>query len=179
MADAQPFRAVRYSRAAGPLADLVAPPYDAVNDEERAALYTRSPYNVVHVTLPESADAAGRLYREWLADGVLEHDDELSAWLAVESYVGTDGTARERRGAIVSLAAEPYETGAVLPHERTHPHVREERRRLLRATLVQPEPILLLADTRLDLGVPDEAAAFEVEGTRLWRLPADAVDGLR
>ena len=60
MADVQPFRAVRYAGAAGSLADLVAPPYDAVSDEERAALYTRSPYNVVHVTLPESAAAAGR-----------------------------------------------------------------------------------------------------------------------
>ena len=179
MADAQPFRAVRYSRAAGQLADLVAPPYDAVDDEERTALYTRSPYNVVHVTLPESADEAGRLYREWLADGVLEHDDEPAVWMAVESYVGTDGTARERRGAIVSVAAEPYAKGAVLPHERTHPRVREERRRLLRATRVQPEPILLLAETRLDLAAPDEPAALEVEGTRLWRLPADAADGLR
>ena len=67
MADIQPFRAVRYAGAAGALADLVAPPYDAVDDEERAALYTRSPYNVVHLTLPESAGEAGRLYREWLA----------------------------------------------------------------------------------------------------------------
>ena len=76
MADAQPFRAVRYAGAAGPLADLVAPPYDAVDDDERAELYTRSPYNVLHVTLPESAEDAGRLYREWLADGILEQDDE-------------------------------------------------------------------------------------------------------
>ena len=55
MADVQPFRAVRYSGAAGPLADLVAPPYDAVAEDERAELFTRSPYNVVHLTLPESA----------------------------------------------------------------------------------------------------------------------------
>ena len=43
---------------------------------------------------------------------------------------------------------EPYADGGVLPHERTHPRVREERRRLLRETRVQPEPILLLADGR-------------------------------
>ena len=60
MADVQPFRAVRYSGAAGALADLVAPPYDAVDDEERARLYTRSPYNVLHVTLPESAERGRR-----------------------------------------------------------------------------------------------------------------------
>ena len=79
MADVQPFRAVRYSGAAGSLADLVAPPYDAVDEAERAELYTRSPYNVVHVTLPESVGGAGRLYRDWLAQGILARDDEPSS----------------------------------------------------------------------------------------------------
>ena len=77
MADVQPFRAVRYSSAAGPLADLVAPPYDAVTADERARLFTRSPYNVVHLTLPDSAKEAGDLYRTWLAEGVLEREDDL------------------------------------------------------------------------------------------------------
>ena len=170
MADVQPFRAVRYTGAAGTLADLVAPPYDAVGPEERAQLFTRSPYNVVHVTLPESADEAGSLYRAWLSNGILERDDEPVAWLVVEDYVGPDGVARGRRGVAVSLAAEPYEAGSVLPHERTHPRIREERLRLLRAIRVQPEPIFLLTDARLDLEVPERAPDLEVDGTRLWRL---------
>ncbi|HEU0247099.1 MAG TPA: DUF1015 domain-containing protein [Gaiellaceae bacterium] len=172
MADVQPFRAVRYSGAAGSLADLVAPPYDAVGAEERAQLFSRSPFNVVHVTLPESADEAGRLYRSWLSDGILVRDDEPSGWLFVEDYVGPDGISRERRGVAVSLAAEPYETGHVLPHERTHPRIREERLRLLRATRVQPEPIFLLTDAALGLDRPQRAPDLEVDGTRLWRLPA-------
>jgi uncharacterized protein (DUF1015 family) len=171
MAHLQPFRAIRYAGAAGPLADLVAPPYDAVNAEERAQLFTRSPYNVVHLILPESAEEAGRLYREWLSEGILEQDAEPSAWLSAEAYVGPDGVERERRGVVVSLPAEPYETGGVLPHERTHPRIREERLQLLRATRVQPEPIFLLLDGRLELAVPDRAPDLEVGGSRLWRLP--------
>jgi uncharacterized protein (DUF1015 family) len=170
MADVQPFRAIRYSGAAGSLADLVAPPYDAVDEAERARLFTRSPYNVIHVTLPESADEAGRLYRAWLENGVLEQDDDSSAWLVVEDYVGPDGVSRERRGVAISLAAEPYETGSVLPHERTHPRIREERLRLLRSIRVQPEPIFLLTDARLDIEVPERVADLEADGTRLWRL---------
>ena len=166
----KPFRAVRYSGAAGALADLVAPPYDAVGEAERAQLFTRSPYNVVHVTLPESADEAGLLYRAWLEDGILEQDDDPAAWLVVEDYVGPDGVARERRGVAVSLAAEPYATGSVLPHERTHPRIREGRLRLLRAIRVQPEPIFLLTDARLDLEVPERAPDLEVDETRLWTL---------
>ena len=98
MADVKPFRAVRYSGAAGPLADLVAPPYDAVGESERAELFTRSPYNVIHVTLPESAEEAAHLYHAWRADGILDEDDDSAAWLVVEDYVGPDGVGRERRG---------------------------------------------------------------------------------
>ena len=169
MADAQPFRAVRYAGAAGRLADLVAPPYDAVDDDERADLYTRSPYNVVHVTLPESAEVAARLYREWLADGVLEQEAEPSAWVSVERYVGPDGVPRERHGVLVSVPAEPYEAGTVLPHERTHPSIRDERLRLLRATRVQPEPILVLTDAPQTVVVPARAPEISVDGTGLWR----------
>ena len=171
MADVKLFRAVRYAGAAGALAELVAPPYDTVDAGERARLFTRSPYNVVHVTLPESADEAGSLYRAWLSDGILERDDEPAAWLVVEDYVGPDGVARERRGVAVSLAAEPYETRSVLPHERTHPRIREERLRLLRAIRVQPEPIFLLTDARLEIEVPERAPDLEVDATRLWRIP--------
>jgi uncharacterized protein (DUF1015 family) len=148
----------------------VAPPYDAVGEEERAELYTRSPYNVVHVTLPDSAAEAGRLYRDWLASGVLEPESSEAAWIVAESYVGPDGVSRERHGLIASVAAEPYETGSVLPHERTHERTRDERLELLRETGVQPEPIFLLADAPLEVTPPDRPADLEADGSRLWRL---------
>ncbi len=170
MADVQPFRAVRYTGAAGPLADLVAPPYDAVSPAERASLFTRSPYNVVHLTLPDSADEAGRLYRDWLDAGILAREETPAAWLMAEDYVGPDGVARERQGVIVSLAVEPYETGNVLPHERTHPRIREERLRLLRATRVELEPIFVLVDGELDVEPSQGPPDLQVDGARLWRL---------
>jgi uncharacterized protein (DUF1015 family) len=178
MADLKPFRAVRYSGAAGPLTDLVAPPYDAVTPQEREQLFTRSPFNVVHLTLPESAEEAGSLYRDWLADGILEQEVEPASWLLTEEYVGPDGVARERCGILVSVAAEPYESGSVLPHERTHSRIRLERLRLLRATRVQPEPILLLLDGRLDAQTPSRPPELEVDGIRLWRLDGFELDGL-
>ena len=95
----------------------MAPPYDAVDDAERARLYTRSPYNVIHVTLPESAEEAGRLYREWLGDGILAQDEGEATWLVSERYVGPDGVERERHGLIGSVTAEPYASGGVWPHE--------------------------------------------------------------
>ncbi len=170
MADVQPFRAVRYTGAAGPLGDLVAPPYDAVTPAERASLFTRSPYNVVHLTLPDSAEEAGRLYRDWLDAGILAREEIPAAWLMAENYVGPDGVARERHGVVVSLAVEPYETGNILPHERTHPSIRGERLRLLRATRVELEPIFVLVEGELDLEAPEGLPDLQVDGARLWRL---------
>jgi uncharacterized protein (DUF1015 family) len=171
MADVQPFCAVRYSGAAGPLADLVAPPYDTVSPEERKRLAAKSPYNVVHLTLPDSAQEAASLYRTWLGDGILVREPAPGIWFIVEEFIGPDGVARERRGVIVSLAAEPYSTRAVLPHERTHPRIREERLRLLQATRVQLEPIFLLADRPLVVEMPGREPDLQADGARLWHLP--------
>jgi uncharacterized protein (DUF1015 family) len=171
MAMIEPFRAVRYAGAAGSPTDLVAPPYDAVTLEERERLFERSPYNVVRLTLPESAETAGLLYREWLSNGILGREPEPAAWLLVEDYVGPDGLERERRGVVTSLSVEPYAAGRVLPHERTHQRIREERLRLLRATGVQPEPILLLHEGGVGAGRPEGDPDLEADGSRLWRLP--------
>ena len=48
-------------------------------------------------------------------------------WALEQSYVGPDGVARTRFGIVASLKVEPYETGTVLPHERTHAGPKEER----------------------------------------------------
>jgi uncharacterized protein (DUF1015 family) len=110
------------------------------------------------------------MYREWLEGGILAREETPDAWLTVEEYVGPDGVARERHGVVVSLAVEPYETGAVLPHERTHPSIRDERLRLLRATRVQLEPIFVLVDGPLEVAVPDRTPELRADGARLWRL---------
>jgi uncharacterized protein (DUF1015 family) len=97
-------------------------------------------------------------------------EDEQATWLLVEEYTGPDGVPRRRHGVVVSLGVEPYETGSVLPHERTHPRIRDERLDLLRETRVQPEPIFLLADGPLELDAPEQPPDLDVDGTRLWRL---------
>src|SRR2546423_5670125 len=145
MAAVKPFRAERYDESkAGPLERLVAPPYDVISPEERRELLARSPYNVVHLTLPDSEEQAAHSLADWRGRGVLALDAEPAAWALSQTYTGPDGVERTRSGLVVSLRAEPYETRAVLPHERTHAGPKEGRLRLLRATRTQLEPIFLL-----------------------------------
>ena len=152
MADVVPFRAVRYAR---PTPMVVAPPYDVVSPEERAELAARDPHSVVHITLNDSEEEAGRLFRTWLDDGVLVRDDEPAVWALLQDYVGPDGVPRIRQGLVASLRAEPYEARVVLPHERTHAGPKESRLRLLRAARAQVEPIFLLYDGVPPLVPPD------------------------
>jgi uncharacterized protein (DUF1015 family) len=170
MAVLKPFRALRYEvTKAGPLASLVAPPYDVVSPEERERLRAGNPYNVVHLTLPDSPEQAAQDLADWRASGILV-EEPPAAWALEQEYVGPDGIARSRFGLVGSLKVEPYETGTVLPHERTHRGPKEERLRLLRATRVQLEPIFLLYDGAAPVDRPERPPELEVEGARLWRL---------
>lgn len=175
MAQVRPFRAVRYDESkAGPLASLVAPPYDVIGSEERLEYLAESPYNVVHLTLPDSEEDAAHDFTSWREEGVLVDDDE-ALWALEQHYVGPDGVGRTRRGLIVSLEAEPYESGVVLPHERTHSGPKEGRLRLLRAVRAQLEPIFLLYKGTAPYEQPGGPPDLEVEGNRLWRIPDDGI----
>src|ERR671935_110917 len=137
VADVRPFRALHYGAKAGPLATLVAPPYDVISEEERADYLARSPYNVVHLTLPDSEEEAAGDLAAWRESGVLTRDDTDVFWALSQTYTGPDGVERTRNGYVVALRIEPYDRGVVLPHERTHAGPKEGRLRLLRATRSQ------------------------------------------
>ena len=53
VADVRPFRALRYTPAAGPLGTLVSPPYDVISPEQRRGYLAAGPYNAVRLELPE------------------------------------------------------------------------------------------------------------------------------
>ncbi|HKN63356.1 MAG TPA: DUF1015 domain-containing protein [Gaiellaceae bacterium] len=182
MAVVRPFRALRYDPAAGgPLESLVAPPYDVIAPEQREELRRQSPYNVVHLTLPDSDEEAAASLSEWQERGVLVREPEPACWWLAQKYVGPDGVARRREGLVAALSLEPYENRVVLPHERTHAGPKEGRLRLLRATRTQLEPLFFLWDGTVDvdgLGEPDLVADEGGVVSRLWRLDPEFSDAL-
>ena len=170
MAEVKPFRAERYDESkAGPLERLVAPPYDVILPREREEYLARSPYNVVHLTLPDDEEQAGRDVTAWRDQGVLSRDPEPGYWFLSQDYVGPDGVHRTRSGLVASLRAEPYESRVVLPHERTHSGPKEGRLRLLRATRTQLEPIFLLYEGD-PLQRPGREPDLQSGGDKLWRV---------
>jgi uncharacterized protein (DUF1015 family) len=149
MADVQPLRALHYDPAvAGPLADVVAPPYDVIDQTQRAELLARSPRNIVAIDLPQGEPdryaAAGELLAEWQRDGALVRDERPALWAHTQDYSGPDGQRRTRRGFFCRVRIEQYGAGRVRPHERTHPGPKEDRLRLTRATRANISPIFSL-----------------------------------
>ena len=186
MADVQPFRALHYALdAAGGLQALVAPPYDVIDDAQRAELVARSPHNVVEIDLPR-ADGdpyahAAEVFERWQRDGVLVRDEQPAIWALAQDYTGPDGVRRTRHGLFARVGIEDYGPGKVRPHERTHPGPKEDRLRLTRATKANLSPIFSLYDD--PSGAAWSAVAPHVEGApwgevtdedvtvhRLWRV---------
>ena len=180
MARISPFRALRYDESvAGALDELVAPPYDVIDEPSRQSYLESSPYNIVHLTLPESEQAAGTTLGEWRDRGVMRLEEPALWWIA-QHFVGPDDVERTREGLAASIEATPYSEGRVLPHELTHARPKEGRLRLLRATRTQLEPIFLLYDDEPLAEQPDAEPDIDVtEGgvrTQVWRLPAQELE---
>ncbi len=149
MADVQPLRALHYDPSVtGPLADVVAPPYDVIDAGQRAALLERSPFNVVAIDLPQGEPdryaSAGQLFESWQLQGALVRDPAPALWAHTQHYTGPDERSRIRRGFFCRVRIEPYGPGRVRPHERTHPGPKEDRLRLTRATRANLSPIFSL-----------------------------------
>src|SRR2546426_2091470 len=181
-----PFEGERYA-AVDRLSSLIAPPYDVIDQAERARYAALAAENIVHVMLPEAPPgepdearyrvAAERL-ANWRRKGVLRRDQQPVLYVLVQDFTLPTGEKLTRRGLFGAVAAEGYEPRRVRPHERTHAGPKADRLALLRATATNIESIFLLAPDRdralanavaaAAQGTPDATAELNGVGIRLW-----------
>src|SRR4051812_6013763 len=198
MAEVLPFKALHYDLGkVGSLDAVAAPPYDVIDASQRAALLQRSPYNAVAIDLPKPfdpadpdsepsgdpyAEAAARI-EQWRAEGALVQDEHPSIWALTQDYVAPDGNSYSRNGILVRVRVEDYESGAVRPHERTHPGPLLDRLELTRASGYNLSPIFSLSTADawplVAPSLPDEpwGEARDEDGTvnRIWKVVEPAV----
>ena len=200
MPEIRPFRALRFDpEVVGDVGSVVAPPYDVISPEQRAALLARSRRNVVRIDLPvsEPTDAdpderyrqAARTFSSWRADGILRKDPRPSLYVYEQTYsVPGSSVVRVQRGFMGRLRLEPFAPdGGIRPHERTLSGPKEDRWKLMRATGANLSPVVGLYTepsgraSALLAGIAARPAALDVtddDGVRqrLWMVPADGPD---
>lgn len=189
--DLQPFRALRYDTRVVPWADVLAPPYDVVDEEERAELVARHPANAIAVELPVAPDGgdpyrhAARLLERWERDGVLLRDPEPTLTAYRMSYEAPHGGARATTGVLGALRLEAPGDGDILPHEATLPKAKTDRLRLLQSVGANTSPVWGLSlrsglSALVDVQERPLASA-RVDGVlhEAWVLPAPRVDAIR
>lgn len=188
MAEIKPIRTTRYETSvAGPLSELISPPYDVIDAALRERLASSNARNVVEIDLPigeDKYDAAARMIDQWTADGALVTEESPAYWALRQRYAGPDGTERTRTGLFCRVRVTDYGPGLIRPHERTHPGPKQDRLDLMRATKANLSPIFSLfsdgdGSFRAALDVATSAEPFDaatdingIENT-IWRVGAD------
>jgi uncharacterized protein (DUF1015 family) len=189
VAEVSPIRALHYDLGkVGSLADVVAPPYDVIDEGQRAELAGRSPYNVVELDLPRDPgggdpyEHSAELLEAWKKEGVLIDDPEPAIWALEQDYSSPGGSRLTRRGFLARVRLAPYGEG-IRPHERTQPRPKEDRLRLTRATRHNLSPIFALhpgdawRHLAPALGSDPWGEVTDGDGTthRVWRVGDPAV----
>jgi len=180
-----PFRGIRFDTGkAGAASLLLAPPYDVIDEGQRAALCSRSPYNIVRLIRADPsngyAEAAKRV-AEWRATGVLR-SDEVPAFYVYEQAFRLGERDFQRTG-VVGLVALDASGRNVMPHERTLSGPRSDRLNLLSATRMTFGQVFALytdreraADRVCERAKAEaplaEAANVDGMGHRLWAVTA-------
>lgn len=186
----RPFRGILYDAAVvGPIASVVAPPYDVVGREEQNRLYEASHFNVIRLDLSRESDrygSASRTFAQWRAQGALARDRDPAFYVYAQRHRLKSGKDHERFGFFTRLHLEEFTSGNVLPHEKTLASPKADRlalQRACRANLsaifgLYSSPGFSLAEAaRAALGAPPwtdftDAAAVR---HRLWRLTDGAM----
>ncbi len=151
MPNVHPFRALQFR--SGDVSNLIAPPYDVLDADDRAALLAKSSDNIVGVDLPhvpakelgppDAYQGAAERLAAMIDAGTVAADDQ-PVMLAYRQTYELNGTPANRCGMIACLDTVPFgprEGGGILPHEQTFGGPKEDRLALMRATKTQTSPI--------------------------------------
>jgi uncharacterized protein (DUF1015 family) len=152
MATVKPFQGTRYNPEHVKLGGVLAPPYDVISDAQRDELYGRDLRNIIRIdfgaTYPDDVEGVDDRYTRaasfltsWRELGVLVRDDPAGFYVVDHHFQHPDGTQRRRRGLLATVAATPWESSDLRPHERTLRGPKADRLALLRATGAQTSPV--------------------------------------
>lgn len=137
MAIVKPFKGLRFKKSAGPIEELVCPPYDIISEEQRKAFLATNKHNVIRLELPKEGDdvykKAGEILTSWIDNDIVALEDENKFYVYEEEFTH-NGVRKSFKGVIARVKLTEFSEGVVIPHENTLSAAKEDRFNLMCAT---------------------------------------------
>ena len=140
MPSIQAFHGIRYDLGhVGALSDVIAPPYDVIDEAMQTELYEKHPANAVRLILnrQEPGDSGDEKYqraasflKNWRREGVLQGEAQAAIYCYTQTFEW-EGQEFTRTGFMSRVRLEPFGTGKIYPHEETHSAAKADRLKLI------------------------------------------------
>ena len=161
MVSINPFRAIVYNRQRIDMSKILAPPYDTLTTSTLRYYQQQSPYNAIHLEVPNylAADQIDSMLvsinsklEYWLHENILTFVPNPSLYIYKQSYKDPiQDKVRQRIGIIAALFIDPHHITSIKPHE----NVKEEhilsRMKYIETTRLQTNPILFIYEYDQDI----------------------------
>jgi uncharacterized protein (DUF1015 family) len=192
MADVFPFAGTRFNCKEHNLnlANILAPPYDIITPDMQKGLYDRDKLNMVRLSCGIEAPGddefnnrytrAAECYKDWKLKNYLLDEQRKCFYVYEHEFLlpGSE-TRHKRRGFFALVKLQDYRSGKIRAHEMTFETPKRDRLFLLKACMVNLEPIFVLYEDEknevgeiLQGGVDpkpnEEITTPDGESHRLW-----------
>ncbi len=154
MAVVKPFRGIIYNTGLVEAGDVVAPPYDVINERMQEELYRRSPYNIVRVILGKDQPGddernnkytrAREFLDRWLGEGILTQLPQEHFFAYHQSF-SVNGQRFTRKAIVARVRLEDFSSKVIIPHERTLSAPKRDRLMLFKSTRMNLSPVFGIA----------------------------------
>ncbi len=146
MAFIYPFKGLKYSKHSK---EVVAPPYDVIDEQYRANLISKNQHNIAKLILPDSYDIAKELIENWMKSGVIQFDSSCSYYLYTADYE-FDNQKKTLKGFLGALQLEEF-GGHIKPHEKTLKGPKIDRFNLITKTRSMFCPIMGIYNSKQEI----------------------------
>lgn len=132
----QPIEAIVYNQSKVDMKDVIAPPYDVIDEKYQNDLYSRSEFNIVKLILTKGENRyedAKKYFEDWKNKEILIKTNKPAIFYIIQQYKNEKGKLIERKGFIARNKIEDFSTKKILPHEYTMGGPKEDRFNLVSA----------------------------------------------
>jgi len=132
-----PLDAIVYNKEKVDFKEVIAPPYDVIDEKYQNELYERSKYNIVRLILTKEEnryETAKKYFEDWKNEKVMIPTKKPSIFYIIQKYTNEKGKLIERKGFIARNKIEDFSSKKILPHEYTMGGPKEDRFKLISST---------------------------------------------